>query len=185
MSEFDLAIPVIMSHEGTNTNFWVDDPSDLGGETVWGWSMKTIKSLGLTPRDLGLDQDVFTPGCLKTVKKSVCQELYQKHFWDKYGFSAIINQTCATKCADASVNMGPKRACKNAQGAVNLLVPGKLIVDGAWGPQTFGAINSLDPTKFIKAYSDTLAAYYENIIVARPQNAKFRNNWLKRAKWGT
>jgi len=180
MSTFEQAIPVIMQHEGG----WVNDPSDLGAETNFGWSTSTIKSLGLTAADLGVPGPMFSPGYLKPMKPEVAIALYRKEFWDKFGFGAIIDQTAATKCFDASVNMGPRRACKNAQGAVNCLLPGKLFVDGAWGPMTFGAINALDPKKFLKAYSVTLAQYYEDIIVDRPANAKFRNNWLKRAKWG-
>lgn len=181
MSTFEAAIPVVMSHEGTDTNFWVDDPADLGGETVWGWSMKTIKSLGLTPRGLGLDQDVFTPGCLKTVKKSVCQELYRKHFWDKYGFGAIADQTAATKVFDAAVNMGPSRACKVAQCA---LATGSCKVDGVFGPATFKAINAVAPKKFVKAYSVQLLAYYQSICDTRPANKKFLPCWTRRSQWG-
>jgi lysozyme family protein len=184
MSTFEQAIPVIMSHEGTDTNFWVDDKDDLGGQTVWGWSMSTIKSLGLTPRDLGLDQDVFTPTCLKAVKKSVCQELYRKHFWEKFGFGNIADQTAATKCFDASINMGPSRACKVVQCALDTLVTGACKVDGVWGPQTFKAINATLPGKFVKAYSVQLLAYYQSICESRPQNKKFLPNWTKRSQWG-
>jgi lysozyme family protein len=180
MSSFDEAIKHVLAMEGG----WVNDPHDLGAETNFGWSTLTIKNLHLTEFDLCIPGPMFAPGYLKPMPVMAAIHLYKVHFWDKCGFQAIIDQTCATKCFDASVNMGPKRACKNCQGAVNILTPGKLIVDGSWGPKTFGAINALDPAKFIKAYSNTLADYYESIIKARPANAKFRKNWLRRAKWG-
>jgi lysozyme family protein len=183
MSSFEAAIPVIMAHEGTDTNFWVCDADDLGGETVWGWSTKTIKSLGLTPRDLGLDRDAFTPGCLKVVKKSVCQELYRKHFWDKYGFGNIADQTCATKVFDMSVNAGPTRACRLAQAALVSLGQ-SVSIDGAFGPKTFAAINATLPKKFVKAYATHLLDYYQAICVSRPANKKFLPCWTKRSQWG-
>jgi len=184
MSTFEAAIPVIMSHEGTDTNFWVDDPADRGGETCWGISMLMIKAEKMTPQDLGLDIPAFFPGCLKKMTKATAQDLYCRFFWNKYGFGAILDQTAATKVFDCAVNCGPKRAAKIVQGAVNTLTPGKLIVDGAFGPMTFGAVNALDSRKFVKAMSVVMADYYESIIAARPANAKFRNNWLRRAQWG-
>jgi len=180
MSEFNLAIPVIMSHEGG----WVNDPSDLGAETNFGWSTSTIKSLGLTAADLGIPGPMFSPGYLKPMKPEVAVALYRKEFWDKFGFGAILDQTTATKCMDCAVNCGPKRSAKISQGAVNTLLPGRLVVDGAFGPMTFGAINSIDGKKFVKAMATVMADYYESIIVARPANAKFRKNWLRRAQWG-
>lgn len=183
MSTFDLAIPVIMAHEGTDTNFWVNDPADLGGETVWGWSMYTIKNLGLQPKDLGLAIPQFTPGCLKGVSKSKCQELYKTYFWNKYGYGNIVDQKIATKCFDAAVNMGPKHAGEFAQRAANTLGQ-KLIVDGQLGPTSYAAINACDPKAYISAYADEMARYYQAIIKARPLNAKFEKTWMLRAKWG-
>lgn len=184
MSSHIPAIEVILQHEGTLTNFYVNDENDLGGPTCWGWSIYTIKNLGLKPRDLGINVDDWGDGTVvKNLTRAKAAELYKIHFWDKYGFAAIIDQTVATKCVDAQVNMGGN-ACKCAQKAVNLLIPGKLTVDGAWGPNTFGAINSLNPKLFIKAYSQTLLEYYQAIVVARPKNAKFLKTWTARSNWG-
>jgi len=180
MSTFEAAIPVIMAHEGG----WVNDPSDLGAETNFGWSTSTIKSLGLTAADLGIPGPMFSPGYLKPMKPEVAVALYRKEFWDKFGFGAILDQTTATKCMDCAVNCGPKRSAKISQGAVNTLLPGRLVVDGAFGPMTFGAINSIDGKKFVKAMATVMADYYNSIAISRPQNSKFLPCWLKRAKWG-
>jgi len=183
MSTFDLAIPVIMAHEGTPTNFWVDDPNDLGGETVWGISTLWIKRQGLTPYDLGLNQAAFTPGCLKNVTKQTCQSLYKKYFWNQYGYYNVNDQTAATKMMDAAVNMGAKRAAEFAQRACNTL-GAQLTVDGSAGAKTWAAINACDPEDFVRAYADEMTAYYKRIVQARPLNGKFLKNWLKRASWG-
>lgn len=183
MSTFENAIQTVMAHEGTDTNFWVNDEADLGGETVWGWSMLTIKRLGLSPRDLGLNQDTFTNGCLKNVSKAKCQELYKTYFWDKYGYGAINDQTVATKIFDFSVNAGPGNSAKVAQKAANACGL-NVIVDGSLGQKSFAAINTIDPKTYLKALADEMTNYYLAIIKARPANAKFKTNWLKRAQWG-
>lgn len=183
MSSFEQAIPVIMAHEGTPTNFWVDDPADPGGETVWGWSMLTIKRLGLKPRDLGLPYDDFFPGCLKTVSRATCEHLYLVYFWLKYGYQNVADQTAATKMMDAAVNMGPKRAAEFAQRAANSL-GAQLKVDGALGPKSFAAINNCDPKAFVQAYAGEMAAYYLRTIERTPSLGKFKKNWLRRAEWG-
>jgi len=184
MSTFENAIPVILAHEGTETNHWVCDVDDLGGETQWGISMMFIKAEKLTPQDLGLDALTFYPGSLKLVTKAACIEIYRRCWWDRYGFGAILDQTAATKCMDMAVNAGPGRSAKIAQGAVNTLTPGKLVVDGAFGPMTYGAINALDGKKFVKAFSVCQAQYYTDIAEARPANKKFLKTWLRRANWG-
>jgi lysozyme family protein len=185
MSTFEAAIPVIMAHEGTDTNFWVDDPADPGGETVWGWSMLTIKRLGLTPHDLGLPHRDFFPGCLKAVSKETCRQLYRRYFWNQYGYQNVVDQTAATKMMDSAVNMGPKRAAEFAQRACNTLgASPALKVDGQLGAKSFAAINACDPEDFVRAFGDEMTAYYERIIVRNPALAKFRKNWLRRATWG-
>jgi lysozyme family protein len=183
MAKFEDAIPVIMAHEGTDKLFWVHDPADLGGETVWGWSMLTIKRLGLTPQDLGLPHRDFFPGCLKAVTKQTCQQLYRKYFWNQYGYYNVVDQVAATKMMDAAVNMGPKRAAEFAQRACNTL-GASLSVDGSLGPKSWAAINACDPVEFVRTYGDEMAAYYKRIVEARPLNGKFLKNWLRRAAWG-
>lgn len=183
MSSFEAAIPAIMAHEGTDTNFWVDDPADPGGETVWGWSMLTIKRLGLTPQDLGLPHRDFFPGCLKAVSKETCQQLYRRYFWNAYGYQNVEDQVAATKIMDSAVNMGPKRAATFAQNACNKLgQPCK--VDGQLGQKSFAAINACEPKAFVQAFADEMTAYYLRIIERNPVLVKFKKNWLRRAQWG-
>lgn len=183
MSIFDKAIPYIMAHEGTPTNFWVNDPADPGGETVWGWSMRTIKALGLKPNDLGLQLSTFTSGCLKQVTKATCESLYKRYFWNQYGYGNVNDQTAATKMFDAAVNCGPGRAAEFAQTAANACGQ-TLTVDGSIGPKSFAAINACNSHEYIKAYADAMTAYYLKIIVKNPALAKFKKTWLERAQWG-
>jgi lysozyme family protein len=174
MSKFETAIPVIMKHEGG----WVNDSVDPGGETNYGWSMLTIKRLGLHPNDLGLNQSEFTPGCLKLMSANTAITLYRKYFWNKYAFEAVMDQTSATKMFDAAVNMGPRRAIGFAQRAC------QIAVDGIMGQVTVAAINKMNGEDFVRAYAKQMTSYYESIIVRNPSLVKFKNNWMKRAQWG-
>jgi len=183
MSSFEAAIPVIMSHEGTDKLSWVNDPADPGGETQWGWSMLTIKRLGLTPNDLGLQTRNFYPGCLKLVSKQTCESLYRRFFWNQYGYQNVIDQVAATKMMDAAVNMGPSRSATFAQNAANSL-GADLTVDGRLGPKSFDAINALPAEDFVRAFAGEMEAYYLRIIARTPSLAKFKSNWLRRAQWG-
>lgn len=183
MATFEQAIPVIMAHEGTPTNFWVNDPDDPGGETVWGWSMRTILDLGLQPADLGLPHRNFFPGCLKAVSRDTCEKLYRRFFWNRYGYGSIDDQVAATKVMDAAVNMGPRRAAELAQKACNKL-GAQLKVDSGLGPKSFAAINACDPREFLVAFGQEMADFYERVIARKPSLAKFRKTWLQRASWG-
>lgn len=179
-ASFEQAIGVVMAHEGTDANHWVNDPDDPGGETIWGWSMLTIKKLGLTPRDLGLNLEAFVPGCLQAVTKDTCVELYRRYFWLRFGYGRILEQKPATKIFDAAVNMGDHRAHVLAQAAAGLSVPQQ---DGVLGMISIGSINLMDPQDFVNSYAVQLAAYYRSI--ATGAKAKFLGNWLKRAAWGS
>jgi len=181
MSTFEAAIPVVMQHEGG----WVDNPADPGGETNWGWSTLTIKRLGLTAADLGIPGPLFTPGYLKKMPKAKAEELYRIHFWDKFGYGNVADQTAATKMVDSAINMGPKRAAEFAQRACNTLGANPpLSVDGSLGAKSWAAINACNPEDFVRAFGDEMAAYYERIILKTPTLGVFRKNWLKRATWG-
>jgi lysozyme family protein len=184
LSAFEPAVQVVLAHEGTDSNHWVDDPDDPGGETIWGWSMLTIKRLGLTPRNLGLNLDEFVPGCLKQVSKETCIFLYRSYFWLPMGYSRLLDQKVATKVFDAAVNLprhGPFDAAhKLAQAAAGLPVGQQ---DGVLGMISIGCINLMDPSDFITQFSAQLAAYYTSIAVG--PKAKFLGTWLKRAAWGT
>ncbi len=182
MSDFNKAVEVILAHEGTDTNHWVDDARDPGGETIWGWSMLTIKKLGLIPSDLGLNIPSFVPGCLKAVSKDVCKQLYKTYFWEKYGYGKITDDTVATKIFDCSVNCGPSRAHKMAQAAANKLGC-RLVEDSSLGQLSFAGINACEPKAYVAAYAAQMLAYYNAIVAARPSLSVFLNNWTKRAGW--
>ena len=174
MSTFEAAIPVVLQHEGG----WVSDPDDAGGETNYGISMRLIQKLSLRPRDLGIPQDDFTPGCLKAMSRDAAMRIYRDQFWLKDRYGDLVDQTAATKVFDAAVNMGPASATRCAQRAVGV---GD---DGVLGPVTIEAINAVPPRAFVAKMAEQMEQYYRRLCEIRPQNAKFLSNWLHRARWG-
>src|SRR3990172_7239404 len=104
MAFFDLAIPVILEHEGGYANN-VHDP---GGVTKYGISFRFIKKLFI---DIDLDGDIDADD-IKGLKVDQAKDLYWTFFWYPGGFDRITEQESATKIFDAAVNMGPKQANK-------------------------------------------------------------------------
>lgn len=186
MSSFDLAIPVVLQHEGG----WVNDPADLGAETNWGISTLMIKRLQ-ADRKLANQQvedmlgiphgTLYQNNYLKPMPQAKAVEIYKAEFW-KPAYDGITNQTAATKIFDFAVNASHFNAHKRAQMAANDLGQ-HLTVDSQLGPQSIAAINACG-IPFLQAFKKQMENHYEERILARPQNAKFKNNWFKRAAWG-
>ena len=178
MSTFDLAIPVILQHEGG----WVSNPNDPGGQTNFGISMTTIKKMGFSTHELGVD-NLTDPDCLKKMTVESAKNVYREIYWDPFRYDNINDQTVATKILDCGVNCGSIKANFMAQKAANDC--GHLLaLDGKLGPQSFAAINSIDSQTYIKAYADQMTKNYLAIINNNPSLAEFQSNWLKRAQWG-
>ncbi len=176
MSTFDLAIPVILAHEGG----WVSNPADPGGETNYGISTLIIRREGITAEKLGIDPaTMFQPGYLKPMKVDAAKAIYKEYFWDKFGYGRLNDQTVATKVFDCSVNCGQRRAHVLAQRACP-----PLVTDGILGPASVAAINALDPKRFVTQMAEEMKKYYATIIVANPKLKVFEKNWMHRAQWG-
>lgn len=178
MAEFAESIKTILHHEGG----WVCDPNDPGGETNYGVSTLIIQREKLTPRDLGIDRDVFARGCLKEMTEEGARKVYRDFFWLRYGYGDIENQDVATKVFDAAVNMGPTWGHRLAQYA--LIECGYPVnPDGVMGPKTISALNSVDPQQWLKSMVAQMEQRYRLIVAGRPQSAKFLSTWLRRAAW--
>lgn len=191
MSSFDIAIPVILKHEGG----WVDDPHDLGGETNFGISTLIIQRMQRDDKldDAGMEKllgikagTLYKQDYLKIENgftKDSAAKIYRKYFWDQPGYAGIADQNLATKVMDIAVNCGEPRAERMLQLAVNSLGGLQVQVDGNMGPRTLVAVNTSDAKKLILALKEEQVKYYNGIAVARPANAKFLPGWLKRANW--
>jgi lysozyme family protein len=152
MSNFDEAIGFVLANEGGLSN----DPSDPGGLTNFGISQKQYPALDI--RNLTREDAV---------------QIYQDDYWNKFQYGDITSQRIATKVFDAAVNMGPVRAVRLLQLAVNVQA------DGVLGVQTIAAVNAADESNLMDEFKAQLAKYYCDL--GKPE---FMLGWLRRAVKG-
>ncbi len=187
MSDFGLAMPVILEHEGG----LADDPRDPGGLTNFGISLRFVREI--LPK-MGVNL-YFPPApddeqAIRNLTRETASRVYRICWWDFFDYGRLLDQRVATKLMDAAVNMGPPnttsaragRAHELAQKATNAL-GGLLAVDGLFGPKTAEAINAQDPTAWLRAMCHEQMAFYQDLVDRKPQLAGFRKNWLHRAAW--
>ena len=151
MSDFYLAIPGVLRNEGG----YVNDPTDPGGETNFGISKRSYPDI--------VD--------IKSLTVEEATAIYLRDFWL---FGGIIDQGVANKMLDSYVNMR-HAAIKIAQRIAGVAV------DGAYGPNTEAAINTMDPGFFLGKFRAALASYYQAIVANNPAEEKFLVGWLRRA----
>lgn len=119
----------------------------------------------------------------------VAHEFYWNEFWNKLGLDKINSQALCLEMFEAGVNCGSSNAVKFAQRAYNALRKrswNALVVDGAIGPLTLGALNGM-----CVKYHDALLAgcnYYQaDYYMGMNEQLKdhaLRGWFAKRLTWG-
>ena len=180
---FDRALAVVLSHEGG----FVNNPSDPGGATNFGISLRWLKEIGM----LDLDGDGHPEGDLnldghidladiKELTRDGAANFYRRHWWDKndYGSLPLI---VAVKLFDLAVNMGATQAHKVLQRSCRAC--GQLITDdGVLGPKSRAAVRGVDTqTMLVAAMRSEAAGFYRGLVSAKPSLGVFLNGWLNRA----
>ena len=154
MKSFDEIIEQVLHHEGG----YVNDPTDLGGET----------NFGITKR--------FYPDVdIKNLTKEGAKEIYKRDYWDKNRIEEVPQELWHIYF-DMCVNMGRRTAVKILQRAANSKGKG-LTVDGGMGPSTIGALKGVGIER-VRAYR---VKYYVDLINAKPEQEKFYFGWFRRA----
>lgn len=185
MSGFELAIPLVIKHEGG----LVYDPVDPGGITNKGISLRFLRSLAqLHPEiipQLDIDKNNLLDGeDVKAISLEDAAHLYRRYWWEPYGYENIKNQSLANKLLDLSINLGPKVAAKLLQKAYCQINSSKnLQIDGILGKNSFKYINELEKeqiNKLLITFCDFAAGYYQNLVKQYPVLKKFLNGWLRR-----
>jgi lysozyme family protein len=167
MSTFELAIPVILAHEGGLVNA----PDDPGGLTNFGITLKWWQSVDPTG----------TAEMLKSMSVEYAEILYRHHWWDRYGYGQILDQKIATKVFDMAVNMGATQAHKLVQSACGLVTDGILGRETLW---TLNAHNEHGNCSLMQAIVARATEFYTDLAARKPELAKFLPGWLRRANWG-
>ena len=153
---FNKIIEKVLEHEGG----YVNDPTDLGGETKY----------GITKR--------FYPDIdIKNLTKEQAKEIYKRDYWDKNRVESLP-ENLRYIFFDMCINQGRRTAVRVLQRAVNSK-GGSLVVDGGFGPGTKGAIESYKPSlDRVRCYR--LKHYYD-LVNKRPEQERFLYGWYKRA----
>ena len=149
-----IIIEKVLKHEGG----YVNDPTDLGGET----------NFGITKR--------FYPDVdIKNLTKEQAIEIYKKDYWDKNRVESLPQELWHI-FFDMCVNMGRGTAVKILQRAANGKGRG-IDVDGGMGPATLKALDGVE-TERVRAYR---VKYYADLVTSKPEQDRFYFGWFRRS----
>ncbi len=130
-AQFILAWPIVKAKEG---DVVTDDPTDLGGYSVYGIASKhwPNEPVILAAKKLFLKAKDIVPASLVPM----CQAYYEREWWNKLRLNELNEQEIANKIFDTAINVGSPAAVKFAQEAAGVTLTGHM--DDA----TINALNS-------------------------------------------
>lgn len=173
MASFKLAYPIIKDSEGG----YVNDSLDSGGETYAGISRKWNPNwLGWLIIDKA-KRDVSFKNSLKSNQylENLVEEFYKEKYWDKIKGDMITSQKIANVIIDFGINAGISIAVKMAQ-----KISGT-VQDGVIGVNTLQSFEKISESEFLNKYADLRIDYYNDIVIRRPDQARFLTGWINRA----
>lgn len=175
MSVFTPAFYDVKRHEGGRVNH----PSDRGGSTAFGLSLRFMTNLPALAGDVNGDGHVNADD-IAALTIEDARLYYKVYFWDHYRLEDIIDQGVATKLFNFFVNMRSKTAALVAQRAANDL-GADLALDGVMGSRSIDAINALSPAMLLCCIKWRAWEVYRAIIAHDPEQGVFENGWRARA----
>ncbi len=161
---------------------FVDHPADSGGPTNHGISLKFLQEH---------DYDVNGEGVVDvldvlTINDTHAQSLYHLLFWQPLCCEALP-LPLAMALFDGAVNMGPLRAVRQMQAAMNACAKDlgqKLAQDGRVGPKTLALADALDSlhrsAEAAQGAVHLRLEYYRNLCERKPQLRVFLKGWERR-----
>ena len=179
---FDQAIRRVFHHEG----YYSNDPSDPGGATKYGISLRLAQSIGDLDGDGRLDLDFNGDGKvdardirLLTAEDAV--DLYRRIFWQPYLYNKLT-PAVAIKTFDLAVNMGHRQAHLILQRGIRACSAADAVKeDGVLGPATLRAANRQLSPSLVAAMRSEAAGFYRLLVNNRRASRKYLNGWLNRA----
>ncbi len=158
---FEASLPFILRWEGG----YVNHPNDPGGATNKGVTQKVYdawrRKQGLPPRGV------------KEIQDTEVQAIYETGYWLPPRCNELQRHLDLVQF-DTAVNMGAGRAVRFLQAAVGCTV------DGGFGPNTLGAVDSGDLGTTLVAYCGEREAYYRRLAERNPKLKVFLKGWLNR-----
>ena len=166
MAEFEKALEYTLKWEGGYSNH----PSDRGGATKYGVTQATLARWRDKPVSV---EDVAALTLPEAAK------IYRTSYWF---FGAIESQRLATKIFDMGVNLGPPRAIRLLQSALNKMHAAGLRIDGLFGIRTLEETNQAKAEELLAMLVAECVDYYSAIVAANPSQAVFFKGWTRRAQ---
>jgi len=165
---FNRLINVILDNEGG----FVNDPSDPGGATKMGVSLRFLKSVGNIRFDLDHDGDIDIDD-IRKMDRDTAKSIYAEFFYIPLKLDQLKNEKLALQVFDHAVNAGSISAIKILQricGAKD---------DGIIGPKTISSANTF--TEDISGiYHNERLRFYTDLAVKHQKLAKFLAGWTRR-----
>lgn len=158
---FQLAVEKVLKHEGG----FVDHPADRGGATNWGITQKVYEKF---------KGRAVTLAEMKNMPKSDAIAIYKAEYWDKVGGGQLKFYSIAFVIFDQAINRGVGSAVMQAQRIAGVKA------DGAMGPKTIAAINTMGETDFMSKYLAASLNFYESVVKNRPSQSAFIDGWRNR-----
>lgn len=179
------------SHAVRDLFYWeghqpTNDPSDKGGPTSYGISLRLLKLLPLIESDLNGDGHVDIRDIhLMTPEKATA--FYRKHFWLHYQMQAIRSELVSTKMLNVFVNMRGKTAARVFQRALGCVGISGIKEDGYIGPICQREINEFCVDRrltftYLSAVRAQQESVYRLICQADPSQLKYLKGWVRRAR---
>ncbi len=162
--------------------FYSNHPNDKGGETYMGIS-RVFHPNWAGWRYVDMEKQRYG-GFLKNNHKinnpiltSHVMSFYKETFWDKANLSQIQDKNLQRIILDAYINAGGN-GIKTLQNTLNRVFGKRLTVDGASGPNTINAVNSVNAQQLFDAYKEARTNYYT--AISKGKNAVFADGWATR-----
>ena len=172
MSRYDDVLKTVLGFEGGYSN----DPSDRGGETNLGITAGTYERA----RQVGL----VAGKSVKDLTKYEAARIYHDFYW-KASRCDLLPEPLDLLVFDAAVNHGVGGAGRLLQRSLNTM-GASLVVDGAIGPKSWGALNEiLEEGKALAVrglcgcFMMHRAKYFCDIVSNNAGQKKFLWGWLR------
>lgn len=179
MADFNFAHKFSAKWEGGLTNH----PSDPGGITNYGVSLRWLKTLNPDLGDIDRDGDIDADD-IRSLTPQKAAELFRHEFWDAYHLSTLP-QLSAAAHYDCAMNAGPKQAALLAQRACNHFVGPygmRLAEDGVFGPKTRQFLKIWTTDALVIRMIALREQFYRDLCASKPQYRPFLKGWLNRCR---
>lgn len=169
-------ISAVIAIEGGYSN----DPSDSGGETNFGITIRVARKHGYT-------------GEMRDIPRSIAERIYEESYWYEPGFYDVstIYQRVGRELFDTGVNCGVGKASEFLQMALNALNREQkdyadVLEDGDIGSATLRALAGFKTARgaagelvLLKALNCLQGARYIEMSRMRQKDERFVYGWLK------